>query len=190
MNSSTEARTACGWSETLLSVMPTGSSPCTRAKVASRFLPSLRMSPPGFIATSMPSASLPMKRMRGAEGSLKPRCTVATSPMRKSRSPTRIGKLRIASTESKRPDTRRRTRSLGVSKKLRHPQPHSALRAPAAPPVAERRGWRAWCSRGRSRFFRPARRAGRSCRRRGRAAVRARCGRRISSASRSRSHRL
>ncbi|MCY1437553.1 hypothetical protein D9M71_537190 [compost metagenome] len=75
------------------------------------------MSPPAFMDTARPMASSPMKRMRGAGGSLKPRRTSATSPIRKVRSPTRMGKSRISFTESKRPVTRSCTRSLGVSKK-------------------------------------------------------------------------
>ncbi len=116
MNSSTERVTASGWSETFRSCMPVGRVCCRRANSVSSDLPSLRMSPPARIDTASPIASSPMKRMRGAGGSEKPRVTVAISPRRKVRSPARIGKSRIACTESKRPLTRICTRSPAVSK--------------------------------------------------------------------------
>ncbi len=115
-NSPTPVFTAAGWSDTLRSSIPAGRLFCRRENSPSRALPSTRMSPPSFIATARPMASSPMKRMRGAGGSLKPRRTSATSPMRKVRPATRIGKLRICSTVWKLPDTRSCTRSLGVSK--------------------------------------------------------------------------
>ncbi|MNO68653.1 hypothetical protein D3C76_594920 [compost metagenome] len=116
-NSPTPALTAAGWSETLRSSMPAGRLRARRSNSPSRALPSTRMSPPSFIDTARPMASSPMKRMRGAGGSLKPRCTSATSPMRNVRSPTRMGNWRICSTLSKRPLTRNCKRSLAVSKK-------------------------------------------------------------------------
>jgi hypothetical protein len=116
-NSPTPSRTAAGWSATLRSCMPAGSVCCRRENSVSRRSPRRRMSPPGFIDTAMPSASSPMKRIRGAAGSAKPRCTLAMSPRRTVRSPARIGKARIASTESNSPLTRNCTRSLPVSKK-------------------------------------------------------------------------
>ncbi|KAF1067376.1 MAG: hypothetical protein GAK45_01681 [Pseudomonas citronellolis] len=116
-NSPTPSRTAAGWSETLRSSMPAGRFSCRWWNCASSALPSTRISPPSFIDTARPMASSPMKRMRGAGGSLKPRCTSATSSIRKVRSPTRMGKRRMSSTESKRPETRNCTRSLAVSKK-------------------------------------------------------------------------
>ena len=115
-NSATESRTAEGWSETCSRRMPTGSVFCRRANSTRSALPSAMMSPPGFIDTAMPMPSRPMKRMRGAAGSEKPRCTVATSPRRKVRPLARIGKSRISSTVAKPPLTRSCTRSLPVSK--------------------------------------------------------------------------
>ncbi|MNN46698.1 hypothetical protein D3C81_1610900 [compost metagenome] len=90
-NSPTPALTAAGWSETLRSCMPAGRLRAKRSNSPSSALPSTRMSPPSFIDTARPIASSPMKRMRGAGGSLKPRYTSATSPIRKVRSPTRMG---------------------------------------------------------------------------------------------------
>ncbi|MCY1506212.1 hypothetical protein D9M68_404530 [compost metagenome] len=116
-NSPTPVFTAAGWSDTLRSCMPAGRVSCRRANSPSSAWPSTRMSPPDFIDTARPMAFSPMKRMRGAGGSLKPRRTSATSPMRKVRSPTRMGKSRISFTESNLPLTRSCTRSLAVSKK-------------------------------------------------------------------------
>ena len=115
-NSPTDSLTAAGWSETLRSSIPAGSVFCNAENLCSSALPSVRMSPPARIATPMPIASSPMKRMRGPGGSAKPRRTWATSPRRKVRSPTRIGNARICSTDVKRPSTRNATRRLGVSK--------------------------------------------------------------------------
>ncbi|MNP18860.1 hypothetical protein D3C76_1113590 [compost metagenome] len=97
--------------------MPAGRFFWIRANSISSALPSTRMSPPSFIATARPMASSPMKRMRGAGGSLKPRRTSATSLIRNVRSATLIGKLRISSTVWKFPETRSCNRSLPVSKK-------------------------------------------------------------------------
>ena len=117
-NSATPARTAAGWSDTFLRVMPTGRFSCRRANLVSSTSPRRMMSPPARMDTAMPMAFSPMKRMRGAAGSAKPRFTSATSPRRKLRSPTRIGKSAISCTLSKRPETRSCTRSVWVSKKL------------------------------------------------------------------------
>ncbi len=116
-NSPTLVFTAAGWSETLRSCMPAGSSCCSRANSCCSASPSIRMSPPLFIDTARPMAGSPMKRIRGAGGSLKPRCTSATSPMRNVRPATRMGKSRISLAVSKLPVTRNCTRSLMVSTK-------------------------------------------------------------------------
>ncbi|MNT40493.1 hypothetical protein D3C72_1768090 [compost metagenome] len=97
-NSPTDSSTACGWSETLRSCMPAGRVFCNRANSASRVLPSLRMSPPSFIATAMPIASSPMKRIFGDAGSANPRLISAMSPRCTVRSPAWIGKRRMSST--------------------------------------------------------------------------------------------
>ena len=116
-NSPTLVFTAAGWSDTLPSCIPAGRFFWIRSNSVSSALPSTRISPPSFIATARPIASWPIKRMRGAGGSLKPRRTSATSLMRKVRSPTRMGKRSISSTVLKLPLTRNCTRSVGVSKK-------------------------------------------------------------------------
>ena len=116
-NSPTDSSTAAGWSETLCSSIPAGRVACSSAKRASSVSPSSRMSPPCFIDTPMPIALSPMKRMPGPGGSAKPRPTSATSPSRKVRSPTRIGKSRICSTLRNCPLMRTGTRLPGVSKK-------------------------------------------------------------------------
>ena len=54
-------------------VAATGSSRSTRVKASSSDFPSAMMSPRGTIETATPIASLPMKRMRGWAGSVKPR---------------------------------------------------------------------------------------------------------------------
>ncbi|MNM53821.1 hypothetical protein D3C81_649300 [compost metagenome] len=118
MNSPTESFTACGWSDTLRSSMPVGSVFCSRANCSSRVLPSWRMSPPFFIATAMPMASSPMKRILAEAGSAKPRLTSAMSPRRTVRSPERIGKSRISCTDLNWPVMRSCTRSVGVSNQL------------------------------------------------------------------------
>ena len=117
MNSPTDSCTASGWSLTLSSSMPVGNVCCRRANSPSSVSPRARMSPPSFIDTAMPSASRPMKRIFGAAGSLKPRSMVAMSPRRTVRSPARIGKSAIASTEPNAPLTRSCTRAALPSKK-------------------------------------------------------------------------
>ena len=115
-NSATEWRTAAGWSDTRSSFMPTGSVFCRRSNSASSAVPRCTMLPPGRMDTPIPMAFSPMKRMRGAAGSVKPRLTSATSARRKVRPPARIGKSRISSADLKPPETRNCTRSLPVSK--------------------------------------------------------------------------
>ena len=115
-NSPTDSRTASGWSETLRSSMPAGRVCCSWAKRASSASPRRRMWPPSFIATAIPIASWPMKRMRGAAGSANPRWTRATSPRRMVRPPARIGKAVTSSTLRNGPSTRSCTRSDAVSK--------------------------------------------------------------------------
>ena len=88
-----------------------------RENSSSSALPNSKISPPSRIATAIARALSPIKRTRGAAGSLKPRRTCATSPKRKVRSPIRIGKSRISCTVSNWPLTRNCTRSLLVSKK-------------------------------------------------------------------------
>lgn len=117
-NSPTDSSTDCGWSDTLRSCMPAGRVFCRRSNSASRLAPSLRMSPPSFIATARPMASSPMKRIFGDAGSAKPRLTSAMSPRCTVRSPARIGNWRIASMSLNWPVTRSCTRSVAVSKKL------------------------------------------------------------------------
>ncbi len=114
-NSPTLSFTAAGWSETLRNSIPKGKVSCRRANSASNALPSTKISPPSRMATAMAKASSPIKRTRGAAGSLKPRRTCAISPKRKVRSSMRMGNSRISFTVSKRPLTRSCTRSVGVS---------------------------------------------------------------------------
>ena len=116
-NSPTLSFTAAGWSETLRNCIPTGKTSCSRANSSSSALPNTKMSPPSRIATASANASSPIKRTRGAAGSLKPRRISAISPRRKVRSPMRIGNSRICSTVSNCPLTRNCTRSVAVSKK-------------------------------------------------------------------------
>jgi len=68
-NSPTERLTACGWSCTWVSSMPTGSCLRTSATCACRPLPSAMMSPPLAMEMPMATTCLPLARTFTSGGS-------------------------------------------------------------------------------------------------------------------------
>ena len=118
MKSLMAVSTVAAWSATSVGSIPSGRLARILATSALIFRPRARMSPPSRIAIARPIAGLPLTRNIGCGGSTYARCTSAMSPRRMFRPPNTKFTLRMESSLSKAPVTRKNSRSLPG---LQHP---------------------------------------------------------------------